>query len=120
MTMTANKMMPTHGKRPDGLKDDDWVWLQCRGKLHCTTVEGVLWGDNIEAYCPAEPPAPYAPEPDYSKWIGKPCWFWDDCNGTKRIGIFEGCSGANLFDMQHSDYAFANCRPVTADEIVKE
>ena len=71
---TKTKMIPTYGKRPEGLKDSDTVWVQFRnGVIDTYHVDRLNWNTrngsrDIIAYC--EPPEPYVPEPDYSKWVG--------------------------------------------------
>ena len=122
--MTANKMMPTYGKRPEGLKDYDIVWMQYRdGEMRALRVGDMRWdwdGDeyDIVAYCKTIMPEPYIPSPDYSKWIGKPCWFWDEDEATRVPRIFKGSALGKFYS--DAEYSFKHCRPVTADEIVKE
>lgn len=57
---------------------------------------------------------------DYSKWVGKLCWFWDVFEENKMIGILSFESNEKFKD-EHG-IGFQNCRPVKPDEVkfVKE
>ena len=124
MTPTQ-KMIPTNGDRPDGLCDGALIWAQfTEGEILPFKVRSgffdIPW-DKTVAYCLAEVPEPYVPEPDYSKWVGKPCWFWDDREDMRRIGIFWDDS----YRTKTSKFflgcvSYKHCAPVTADELVKE
>ena len=129
--MTANNMMPTHGKRPEGLNDDDWIYVQFRdGTRAVNQVRYVAWWDHkdkhyadIMAYAPVIFPEPYIPAPDYSKCIGKVCKFWDDYQVAFGILISYNETAHEPFTAKFLNGVsqnFQNCRPVTADEIVKE
>ena len=123
--MTANKMMPTHGKRPEGLKDEDLVWVQYRNGIGRNTDPVTIRAGYVEwfhiiAYCPIEIPEPYVPKQDYSKWIGKVCKFWDDDESKATYGVLESYQEDSPYPFGGSFEACKHCRPVTADEIVKE
>ena len=67
---------------------------------------------------------PNVPEPDYSKWVGKVCKFHDEYIFTehpdiREYGLLLAVNDTHpKFVSQHGAWAY--CRPVTADEIVKE
>lgn len=124
--MTANKMMPTNGKRPEGLKGDDYVWIQVDGDddIYCGRTRDVHWerigrGSPV-TYCPAEPPAPYVPKPDYSKWIGKVCMCWSANEDCAEPFILTGYDLSQTLPFRAGGWHWKHCRPVTVNEIVKE
>ena len=123
---TNGKMMPTHGKKPEGLSNFDMLWVQwkpldgCYREIECIGVSPLTPWENIEAYCVIPEPAPYVPEPDYSKWIGKPCWFGHAENKEEVCSVLEKYVVGERNPFRTHLNAWPWCRPVTADEIVKE
>lgn len=52
---------------------------------------------------------------DESEWIGKLCWFWDDCEEQKVFGLLEESSFMYHTTSNHPN-RFTNCRPLTLEE----
>lgn len=100
------KMIPTHGKRPEGLKDSDTVWMQHRddNTINLWRAGNLHWDNKTIAYCLAEPPEPYVPEPDYSKRVGEPI---STAPHDKRVLVWTGQEWYVAHWVQH---------PVTGDE----
>lgn len=59
-------------------------------------------------------------EYDYSDWIGKLCWFWeDDASGEKVLGVLGGYKEGNeyRFHNKTDTYTYTHCAPVCKDEV---
>lgn len=54
---------------------------------------------------------------DYSKYIGCLCWFWDDLEEEKTIGILEYISNDNFPYNCIANLSYKHCRPVKPEEI---
>lgn len=79
------------------------------GKIEVSEFEGKDWTE-----CCLEL------DPDYSKWCGCLCYFWDDEGDNFIIGILEGVY-ENQRDNGSFKYQngrlFRHCRPVRRDEV---
>ena len=132
--MTQQQLIPTNGKCPEGLEDGDFVWIQFKdGSIDCRRVISCYWGkyytDNgsrttlsnpVVAYCKAETPEPYAPEPDYSKWVGCLCRFNDipvtEASFTSVRMVLKEVTPEGKF-RDDAGFLYKYCCPLTPDEV---
>lgn len=58
-------------------------------------------------------------EYDYSDWIGKLCWFWEEIEDEKVWGVFGGYKKGNehRFYNKTDTNTYTHCAPVCKDEV---
>lgn len=89
---------------------------------HNTGLAGTLGVIEVEEFKDAEwTECCLELEPDYSKWCGCLCYFWDDDVGEKTpaIGILEATNLKEkhcMFKLQNGAIWY-HCRPVRRDEV---
>lgn len=118
----------TTGENPDKGHNNTFYWVRSRGG---EILGGYPWefdwylfdlDTDIVAYQKVEPPEyvePPAPEPDYSKWIGKPCWFWDDAIGPPKASRLASLHEFRVFKFKSGfGETFRHCRPITEEDLV--
>ena len=73
---------------------------------------------DIIAYIAYPDVAPYIPpEPDYSSWIGKVCWFWYDEKVQTELGVLDKVLPSGGFQIGGSRRIYDYCRPARPDEL---
>lgn len=49
-------------------------------------------------------------------WVRKLCWFWDDVEDQKVLGILTNYGRSGQFEMDY-DIIYEHCRPATREEV---
>lgn len=74
----------------------------------------ILWKDAITKGVPA-------PEVDYSKWVGLPCWFWDNLDPSMKVFAFFDKKDCERFYSKNINgqpgCCWHNCKLATKEEL---
>ena len=60
-----------------------------------------------------EPTDPYA---EQRKWVGKLCWFWDNQEEYKFVGILGEVSDNGTYFQKDGIVSYLNCEPVSPED----
>lgn len=112
VTRNNNGVVQIWAKEPFKNQNDCWDNAYMRasfGLLKLSDFDGKDWTE-----CIYKVPR----KVDYTKWIGKLCWFWDS-NSNKQLGILTGINDSDeyRFIKNRSEF-WIHCEPVRPDDDV--